>query len=66
VSQLQHSRWADQDLLERTHQLLDRCYQARLANYMLRSKRHQLRMVMCTEYQQLKLVLELEKLERLQ
>lgn len=53
-----------QDLLTRSHHLLDRCYKARVTNYLLRSRRHQLRMELRTELQHLKLLLELDKLER--
>lgn len=53
-----------QALFARSHQLLDRCYKARVTNYLLRSRGHQLRMALRTELQQMKLLVELDKLDR--
>jgi len=61
---LQDQSFDHQALLIRSHQLLDRCYRARVENYLLRSRRHQLRMEARTELQQMKLLLELDKLDR--
>jgi hypothetical protein len=53
-----------QALLARSQQILDRCYKARVANYLLRSKRHQLQMELRTEFEYIKLLRELDQLER--